>query len=91
MECTTHPNVAMALYSLVGMVAVLLWMHIYHDRKLRKLLDHELNRLNATMSMNYKMSMSLMATVPHALTHNRESYEESNTEDMEIMNRKAPE
>ncbi len=91
MECTTHPNVAMALYALVGMVAILLWLHIHNDRKLRKLLDHELSRLNATMSMDYKMSLSLMATVPGAVAHNRETYEESNTADMEIMNRKAPE
>lgn len=66
-------------------------MHIYHDRKLRKLLDYELNRLNSTMSMNDNMSISLMVSVRDALRHNHESYEDSNNEDLAIMNRKAPE
>ena len=90
MQCYTPPELAMALYIGVGLLAILLLLHIVNDRQLRKLLDHELTRLNATLNMNYKMSLSIMATVPDAIKHNRETYEDSNVRDMEEMQKPAP-
>ena len=56
-----------------------------------KKLQERIDKLQATMNVHYKMTLSLMAMVPGATQHNRETYEESNEEDFKVMNRKAPE
>ena len=56
-----------------------------------KKLQAQIDKLQATMNVHYKMTLSLMAMVPGAVQHNREHYAESDEEDLEVMNRKNSE
>ena len=91
MDYATDPNAILVELNTLKILLVFLMIgsligFLFLARKLQERID----RLQASINVHYKMTLSLMATVPGALQHNRETYEESDEEDFAAMNREAP-